>query len=86
MITEIQSFSLSFRLELVTFNNPVDTGRKLNVLKTFNLRPVSTGNGIAIVILSYDMFPWLAHQYETFPLGHKNKKKREIKSTNGKKK
>ena len=24
--------------------NPVDTGRKLNVHKTFNLRPVSTGN------------------------------------------
>ena len=23
--------------------NPVDTGRKLNVLCTFNLRPVSTG-------------------------------------------
>ena len=23
--------------------NPVDTGRKLNVHKTFNLRPVSTG-------------------------------------------
>ena len=24
--------------------NPADTGRKLNVLCTFNLRPVSTGN------------------------------------------
>ena len=24
---------------------PVDTGRKLNVHKTFNLRPVSTGMG-----------------------------------------
>ena len=24
--------------------NPVDTGRKLNVHKTFSLRPVSTGN------------------------------------------
>ena len=26
-----------------TVNNPVDPGRKLNVLCTFNLRPVSTG-------------------------------------------
>ena len=26
-----------------TCNYPVDTGRKLNVLCTFNLRPVSTG-------------------------------------------
>ena len=25
-------------------DNPVDTGRKLNVHKTFNLRSVSTGN------------------------------------------
>ena len=27
--------------------NLVDTGRKLNVHKTFNLRPVSTGNEVA---------------------------------------
>ena len=28
--------------------DPVDTGRKLNVLCTFNLRPVPTGNEILI--------------------------------------
>ena len=29
-------------------DNPVDTGRKLNVHKTFNLRPASTGNALQI--------------------------------------
>ena len=28
--------------KVISFHNPVDTGRKLNVF-TFNLRPVSTG-------------------------------------------
>ena len=28
---------------IFTWHFPVDTGRKLNVHKTFNLRPVSTG-------------------------------------------
>ena len=31
--------------KLLTTRLPVDTGRKLNVHKTFNLRPVSTGLG-----------------------------------------
>ena len=30
----------------LVFRNPVDTGRKLNVHKTFNLRHVSTGEVI----------------------------------------
>ena len=29
--------------DFVSHSNPVDTGCKLNVHKTFNLRPVSTG-------------------------------------------
>ena len=35
-------------IELLGYVNitPVDTGRKLNVLYTFNLRPVSTGTSI----------------------------------------
>ena len=35
-------------IELLGYVNitPVDTGRKLNVLCTFNLRPVSTGTSI----------------------------------------
>ena len=32
-------------------NNPVDTGRKLNVLCTFNLRPASTGKSKGWLIL-----------------------------------
>ena len=34
-------------LDTVFIYNQVDTGRKLNVHKTFNLRPVSTGIGPA---------------------------------------
>ena len=30
-------------------SDPIDTGRKLNVLCTFTLRPVSTGNFIYII-------------------------------------
>ena len=35
----------------VITHSPVDTGRKLNVHKTFNLRPVSTGRILLITIL-----------------------------------
>ena len=34
------------------FTGPVDTGRKLSVLQTFNLRPVSTGQALKFGILS----------------------------------
>ena len=37
--------------------NSVDTRRKLNVLCTFNLRPVSTGSIIPPVILAAKMIP-----------------------------
>ena len=37
----IFGFEIFFRIKRE--NNPVDTGRKLNVLCTFNLRPASTG-------------------------------------------
>ena len=30
-------------IDLIENHTPIDTGRKLNVHKTFNLRPVSTG-------------------------------------------
>ena len=36
--------------------NPVDTGRKLNVHKTFNLRPVSTGKGIVQFLFFMSFF------------------------------
>ena len=42
------NFLLLGRSPSLHIDVPVDTGRKLNVYKTFNLRPVSTG-----VILTY---------------------------------
>ena len=35
-------------ISLSKLTNPVDTGRKLNVLCKFNLRPVSTGNALTL--------------------------------------
>ena len=40
----IPAFMIKFKN--TTGINPVDTGRKLNVHKTFKLRPVSTGKGL----------------------------------------
>ena len=42
IVAEIVSL-LQFCTDVSKKSNPVDTGRKLNVLCTFNLRPVSTG-------------------------------------------
>ena len=43
-ITRHESFTtLGVTNEAPLMTIPVDTGRKLNVHKTFNLRPVSTG-------------------------------------------
>ena len=58
--SRITFFRISFTLNEESSNDPVDTGRKLNVhntlrrrlerlpnvLYTFNLRPVSTGDGL----------------------------------------
>ena len=58
--SRITFFRISFTLNEESSNDPVDTGRKLNVHKTFrrrlerfpnvlytfNLRPVSTGDGL----------------------------------------
>ena len=41
--------SQNFLLKELIFPNPVDTGRKLNVHKTFSLRPVSTGKVRVII-------------------------------------
>ena len=35
--------------------NPLDTGRKLNVLFTFNLRPVHRGNRLFFELLTSDL-------------------------------
>ena len=66
-------FKLSLRL--ATF--PVDTGRKLNVLCTFNLRPVSTGSASGNSCqLSTKYTPpwfvnisWIVTCYKNFPSG-----------------
>ena len=45
--------------------NPIDTGRKLNVLCTFNLRPVSTGKSFSSKYDQIRSFLWiLSHLLE----------------------
>ena len=52
MIVKInQNCYLSFKI--LTIKTPVETGGKLNVHKTFNLRPVSTGILIKSFVVSY---------------------------------
>ena len=49
---------------------PVDTGRKLNVHKTFNLRPVSTGLIKLSEMPEYSLNPFVANVFILYPLKH----------------
>ena len=48
----------------ILYTFPVDTGRKLNVQKTFNLRPVSTGWKHQKIFIKGEHWPEMGHCWE----------------------